>query len=253
MASYLITGASRGIGLELTKQLLELPISQVGKVFAVSRSDSSASLRDLINENPDRAIHVFASVDNTESVQKAARDVKAKLGTQGLDVLVNNAGIQAYCPGGTKTVPPEQLAQLFDVNVIGPQRMIAAFLPLLEAGKQKKVINVSSSMGSVSWAAKFKMAPTQAYKISKAALHMLNAQYAMDHAEAGFTFLCVSPGWLKTDLGGEHGDFDVEVGVNELKRIILESSKAQNGKFLNIHVPGHEKALGQYDGGEIPW
>jgi NAD(P)-dependent dehydrogenase (short-subunit alcohol dehydrogenase family) len=49
-------------------------------------------------------------------------------------------------------------------------------------------------MGSVSWAAKYKMAPTQAYKISKAALHMLNAQYALDHEDAGFTFLCVSPG-----------------------------------------------------------
>ena len=59
--------------------------------------------------------------------------------------------------------------------------------------------------------------------------------------------------WLKTDLGGQHADLDVEVGVTELKRIILESSKAQNGKCLNIRVPGQEKALGQYDGGEIPW
>lgn len=142
MASYLVTGASRGIGLELTKQLLELPVSQVGKVFAVTRSDSSAPLRDLVEKSPDRAVHITASVDDTESVQRAARDVKAKLGTQGLDVLVNNAGQQAFAPGGTKTAPPEQLAHLFDVNVIGPHRMIAAFLPLLETGNQKKVINV---------------------------------------------------------------------------------------------------------------
>lgn len=142
MASYLITGASRGIGLELTKQLLELPVSQVGKLFAVTRSDPSAPLRDLINKSPDRAVHILASVDDTESVQRAARDVKAKLGAQGLDVLVNNAGIQGFSPGGTKTAPPEQMAQMFDVNVIGPQRMIAAFLPLLEAGNQKKVIEV---------------------------------------------------------------------------------------------------------------
>ncbi|KAL8899288.1 MAG: hypothetical protein Q9192_001649 [Flavoplaca navasiana] len=253
MASYLITGASRGIGLELTKQLLELPVSQVGKVFAISRSDSSARLRDLINKSPDRAVQIFASVDDTESVQKAAKDVESKLGAQGLDVLINNAGVQAFCPGGTKTVPPEQLAHIFNVNVVGPQRVTAAFLPLLEAGNQKKVINVSSSMGSISWAAKYKLAPCQSYKISKAALHMLNAQYALDHAAAGFTFLCVSPGWLKTDLGGEQADFDVEVGVTELKRIILESTKEQNGNFLNIHVSGHENAWGQYDGGEIPW
>ena len=213
MANYLITGTSRGIGLELTKQLLELPVSQVGKVFAATRSDPSAPLRDLINKNSDRVDHVIASVDDNESVQKAASDVKAKLGDQGLDVLVNSAGQPAISPGGTKTTPPEQLAHLFNVNVIGAHRVTAAFLPLLEKGNQKKVINLyvicsgaaprlgktdsrrsSTTLGSIALAETFRDTPTQAYKISKAALHMLNAQYALDHAEAGFTFLCVSPG-----------------------------------------------------------
>ncbi|KAL8649804.1 MAG: hypothetical protein Q9210_004182 [Variospora velana] len=253
MASYLITGASRGIGLELIKQLLEQPAKQVGKIFALARSDTSAPLRDLINTYPDRVVQIIASVDDSESVQKAADDVKTKLGHSGLDVLVNNAGITAVCPGGMRTVPPEQMTRTFDVNVIGSQRMIAAFLPLLETGNQKKVINVTSTLGSVSWAPRFRLSPTQSYKISKAALHMLNTQYALDHEADGFTFLCVSPGWLKTDLGGDNADLDVEVGVSELKRIILQSTKAQNGKFLNIHVPGQEKAWGQYDGGEVPW
>ena len=141
MASYVVTGASKGIGLELTKQLLSLPASQVGKVFTLTRSDPSAPLQDLIKKSPQRAVHVFTSSDDTESVQKAAAEIKKKLGSQGLDVLVNN-GTQAFAPGGTKTAPPEQLAHLFDVNVIGPQRMISAFLPLLEKGNQKKVINV---------------------------------------------------------------------------------------------------------------
>lgn len=59
--------------------------------------------------------------------------------------------------------------------------------------------------------------------------------------------------WLKTDLGGEQADFDVSVGVKETKRIILEATTAQNGKFVNIHVPGHENAWGQYDGKEVSW
>ena len=142
MANYLVTGASRGIGLELTKQLLELPASQIGKVFAVTRGNAPAPLQDLINKSPDHAVHIIASVDDTESVQRAAKEVQAKLGAQGLDVLVNNAGTQEFSPGGTRAAPPEQLAHLFDVNVVGPHRMIAAFLPLLETGKQKKVINV---------------------------------------------------------------------------------------------------------------
>ena len=141
MASYLITGASRGLGLELTKQLLDLPLSQVGKVFALSRSDSTP-LDNLIKKSPDRAFHIKASVDSTESVQAAARDVTAKLGSEGLDVLVNNAGVMSSSPDGTKAIPPEQLADVFNVNVIGVHRVIAALLPLLQAGKQKKVINM---------------------------------------------------------------------------------------------------------------
>jgi NAD(P)-dependent dehydrogenase (short-subunit alcohol dehydrogenase family) len=142
MAAYLITGASRGIGLELTKQLLQLPASQVGKVIAITRSSDCSSLKRLLDQHPDRIIHIVASVDDTESIEKAVVDVKSKLGAQGLDVLVNNAGIQAFAPGGTKTVPPEQLKQIFDTNVIGVHRVTSAFLPLLEAGAQKKVINV---------------------------------------------------------------------------------------------------------------
>jgi NAD(P)-dependent dehydrogenase (short-subunit alcohol dehydrogenase family) len=142
MATYLITGASRGIGLELTKQLLELPASQIDKIFAVTRSNSSSGLQELIGKNPNRLVNIIASVDDTNSVQNAAREVKTKLGSKGLDVLVNNAGMLFSTPGGMRNVPPEQLAQLFDVNVIGIQRVTSAFLPLLEIGKEKKVINL---------------------------------------------------------------------------------------------------------------
>jgi NAD(P)-dependent dehydrogenase (short-subunit alcohol dehydrogenase family) len=142
MATYLITGASRGIGLELTKQLLELPASQVKTVFAVTRSSPSGPLQSLIHESPDRAVSVLASVDDTASVQKAAHEIETQSKTGGLDVLINNAGIASFSPGGFKMMPPELLADVFNVNVIGAQRMIAAFLPLLEKGEQKKVVNM---------------------------------------------------------------------------------------------------------------
>jgi NAD(P)-dependent dehydrogenase (short-subunit alcohol dehydrogenase family) len=142
MASYLITGASRGIGLELTKQLLALPASQVGKVIALTRSKECPPLTNLLGQYPDRTFHVVASVDDDNSVQKAAAEVKSKLGHQGLDCLINNAGISAAAPGGTKTMPSEQLQQLLNTNVVGVHRVISAFLPLLETGNLKKVINV---------------------------------------------------------------------------------------------------------------
>jgi NAD(P)-dependent dehydrogenase (short-subunit alcohol dehydrogenase family) len=87
MASYLITGASRGIGLELTRQLLGLPASQVGKVIALTRSNKCPSLTDLLGRYPDRAFHIVASVDDNNSVQKAAAEVKSRPDPRGLDCL----------------------------------------------------------------------------------------------------------------------------------------------------------------------
>ena len=142
MASYLITGASRGIGLELTKQLLALPASQVGKVVTLTRSKPSGSLQDLISQHKDRVSSVTAAFDSQDSLAQAAGDVKSSLGGRGLDVLVNNAGMSAFNMEGTKTMPDKTLTELLDVNVTAVHRVIVAFLPLLEAGEQKKVINV---------------------------------------------------------------------------------------------------------------
>nr|POE80957.1 putative oxidoreductase [Quercus suber] len=235
MSIYLVTGASRGIGLELIGQLVQLPTSKVSKIFALSRSEPSGQLASLIDDEEDRIVHVTASVEDTASVLQAAEDVKGLLNGKGLDILVNNAGAANFSSGGISTCTEQQLNGLFDTNVVGVQRVTAAFLPLLEAGKEKKVINMSTTMGSISWAHKWAEAPNYAYKISKAALNMLTQQYALEYADAGFTFLSISPG----------------DGVTDVKRIILESDPTYNGKFLNIHVLGQENAYGQYDGKEF--
>jgi NAD(P)-dependent dehydrogenase (short-subunit alcohol dehydrogenase family) len=151
MATYLITGASRGIGLELTKQLLELPASQVSKVFAVARNIESDAIKQLEQKYSDRLYPVSASVDNTASVQKAAEFVKTKLDGQSLDVLINNAGIGGETTGSIKDMELDQLTQIFDVNVVGVQRVTAAFFPLLEQGSQKKVINVYVHYHDLTW------------------------------------------------------------------------------------------------------
>ncbi|KAK3651280.1 hypothetical protein LTR56_005737 [Elasticomyces elasticus] len=267
--SYLITGASRGIGLELVKQLLALPEPQVTKVIALSRGAPPAALQELLDNHTARSTHVTASVDDTESVKQAAKAAEAELGDQGLDVLINNAGVfgEVFAEGA-RFIAPEEMLRVLDVNVVGPHRMTAAFLPLLEKGKQKKVINMfvkshnyrpsigcadvrrrSSTLGSIAMSEYFTFAPVPPYKISKAALHMLNKQYALEYEGKGFTFLAVSPGWLKTDLGGPHADLDVDVGVRDVMRIILEATPAQNGHAVGIKVSGNDR----YDGKEVPW
>ncbi|KAK5715065.1 hypothetical protein LTR15_010481 [Elasticomyces elasticus] len=267
--SYLVTGASRGIGLELVKQLLALPKSQVTKVIALSRGAPPAALQELLDKHTSRSIHITASVDNTESVKQAAQAIEIQLGDAGLDVLINNAGVLGEVSAeGARFIPPEEMLRVLDVNVVGAHRVTAAFLPLLEKGKQKKVINMfvknsdsipsigcadvrrrSSTMGSIAMSEYFTFAPVPPYKISKTALHMLNKQYASEYEGKGFTFLALSPGWLKTDLGGPHADLDVDVGVRDVIRIILEATPAQNGNAVSIKVSGNDR----YDGKEIPW
>lgn len=213
MATYLITGASRGIGLELTKQLLDLPASQVSKVFAVARNAETDAIKQLEQKYSDRLYPVSASVDSTASVQQAVEAVKAKLNGQSLDVLVNNAGISGLTNGSIKDMELDQLTKILDVNVIGVQRVTAAFLPLLEQGSQKKVINMyvndhcqsdsiqrltrtvrSSGLGSFAYAPHVGSMPTDAYIISKTALNMLTVRWAHQYADAGFTIVAISPG-----------------------------------------------------------
>lgn len=142
MASYVITGTSKGIGLELVKQLLELPASQVGKIFAITRNNSSKGLNDLVTSNSDRLTNVVAEIQKEDSIKKAAAEVESQLGGSGLDVLVNNAGILPWDEKQMENVSSEVLHEAFDVNVVSVNRVTAAFLPLLQKGKKKQVFNM---------------------------------------------------------------------------------------------------------------
>jgi NAD(P)-dependent dehydrogenase (short-subunit alcohol dehydrogenase family) len=99
MASYLITGAARGIGFALVKTLASMPKSDVATIFATSRSQS-ATLKELAGNNPDRVVFVELEVTNEASIQNAVKLVGEKLNGKGLDVLINNAGIMGTAPGG---------------------------------------------------------------------------------------------------------------------------------------------------------
>ncbi|KAH2363956.1 hypothetical protein KXV98_003146 [Aspergillus fumigatus] len=204
MSTYLITGASRGLGLALAHHLANLPGSSVGTIFATSRS-----------EHP-----------NLQELSQQSDRVKR-----------------------------DDLTETFHTNVTGTHNVTRAFLPLLREGRRKLVVNISTTLGSMTLAPVYKGSPTPAYKITKAALNMLTVQYAQDYASEGFTFLVVSPGWLQTDMGGSRADLPPATGAQGVLDIVQKTTPSQNGKALNIHVPGWEEneGLNQYDGKEVPW
>ncbi|KAI1091916.1 NAD(P)-binding protein [Rostrohypoxylon terebratum] len=253
MASFLVTGASRGFGPALVRQLASLPATDVGQVFATARGYSPV-LEELETNSFGRVIFVKLDVTNETCIKQAAAEVETKLGGKGLDVLINNAGICQYAPDGVKSM--DNLAESFNINVLGVHWVTRAFLPLLQKGSLKKVANIATSLASITLAREAHYLPAPAYKISKAAMDALTVQYALDYEKEGFSFMAVCPGWMKTDLGGgDMADLTPEEGAKASLDIILKPGQEYNGKMPKVLVKGWEnnKGRNQYDGTIVPW
>ncbi|QIW98339.1 hypothetical protein AMS68_003857 [Peltaster fructicola] len=253
MSTFLVTGTSRGIGLELVRQLASS--SEAKTVVAVTRDNKSTALQTIIDESKGRVVNVIIpDIIDEKTVQSAVPEIEKALSGAPLDVLINNAGAAAYDADGVKSTTVEDLTNIFRINVGSVQAVTSSLLPLLEKGKTRKVINISTTLGSITHSKVYDWAPATSYKTSKAALNMLTKIYANTYESQGFTFLLITPGWLKTDLGSQNADLPVEVGVKSVLDIIHGSTTADNGKFRNIRVAGWENAKPNwYDGAEVPW
>ncbi|RAO66811.1 uncharacterized protein BHQ10_002823 [Talaromyces amestolkiae] len=257
MSSVLITGSSRGLGLELVKQLLLLPPTTISTIYATSRTSSPPEpLSRVITASNHRVRHVQLDVTDPASITAAADQVTRLSEGKGLDILINNAGTQSERPSSTSGMSLSDLESTMRINVTGVHLVTTAFLPLLKASKTnssqtKKIVNITSTLGSITWSHKSDIAPVPAYKISKAALNMLTVQYATELAPKKFTVFAISPGWLQTDLGGGYAHLKPEEGAREVVRILLEAThEKDNGVFRDICVKGFG---GTYSGVNPPW
>jgi len=247
--TYLITGCSRGLGLALASELSKSD----NLIIATARGAPTPALEELIKSSNGRVKYVKLDTIDRESVAAAQKEATSLLDGKGLDVLINNAGIINWMTNGIEAM--DDLNETLNSNVTSAHNVTSAFLPLLKKGTEKKVINMTTTVGSIARAPVYSIMAVPAYKVSKAALNMLTVQYAQSFADEGFTFLAVSPGWLRTDLGGESADLDVETGAKAVLEVVHGNGKESNGKFLNIRVAGWEEKEGfnQYDGKVLPW
>ncbi|KAI0353985.1 NAD-P-binding protein [Trametes cingulata] len=233
--TWLVTGASRGIGFELVRQLLE---SSDNLVVATCRTPEKATALNNLKSSAKGTLHIIKiDVSDFDSIRASAKQLEPILGEIGLDYLINNAGI-----GGGEAaafaLDPEEVLTLTRTNAVGPALLAQICLPFLEKGKRKVILNISSTAGSVA-SAGIIGARFAAYSISKAALNMLTYKQKLDRPDLITIALC--PGWVKTDMGGKEAALEPKDSVADILKIITSATPADSGKYL------------RHNGEEIPW
>ena len=230
MKTALVTGANKGIGYEVARQL-------AGKGFHVfiGARNREAGLKavDEIAEKSGKATFLKIDVANNASVTDAAREFAKS--ADHLGVLVNNAGIIVDGDNSILEISDELLRNTLETNTLGALRVTRAFVPLLRKSKAPRVINVSSGGGQLTGGAD---GWSPAYCISKTALNGVTSQLAT--ALPKFAINSVCPGWVRTDMGGQGATRSVEEGADTIVWLAADAPQKLTGIFLR-------------DRKEIPW
>ncbi|EDV25352.1 uncharacterized protein TRIADDRAFT_23818 [Trichoplax adhaerens] len=227
--SVFITGANRGIGLEFTKQLATSQ-NPPKFVFASHRRQNIQQLQEL-SLHYSNVILIALDVTDDAQINKAVDEIKLRVKDNGLNLLINNAGI---CYRATlNTITEEILLQHYRVNTLGPLMIAKSCRPLLQQASAihgiSAIVNISSSLGT------FSMDVTggiYAYRCSKAALNMITKCLSEDLAADKIAVVALRPGWVQTDLGGYGADLTVTESVRELLKQIKQLHLCQTGQLI---------------------
>lgn len=230
-----ITGANRGLGLELARQCA----ARGDRVWAGCRSpDSAGELRAL------EGVEILAlDVADPDGISAFGEAVAARC--EGVDLLINNAGANGTVFGadveksGVLELAPEHFRVQMEVNAVGPMLVTRALLPLLRKGRSPVVANMSSQLGSMALGAQ--MLRDIGYNASKAALNMISVALAGTLGPEGTVVVAVHPGWVQTDMGGSEAALKTEASARGVLETLAGLSSSDNGCFLC------------WDGSSHPW
>jgi NAD(P)-dependent dehydrogenase (short-subunit alcohol dehydrogenase family) len=192
----LVTGANRGIGLEVCRQLAHKGFTAL--LGSRDEAKGEAAARAMVAEGLAMVAYQL-DVTDAASIERARTQVEKDFGR--LDVLVNNAAILYDPSRRAESVELASVREALETNLFGAWRMIQAFLPLLKRSRHARIVNVSSEAGSLTSMG----AGTPAYSLSKTALNALTRTLAAELRGAGILVNSVCPGWVATDMGGRGG------------------------------------------------
>ena len=229
-STILMTGANRGIGLELARQFA----ADGWRVLACCRNpDAAADLQALQKDHASLEIHPLDVTDYDQVATLAQR-----LSDQPIDILLNNAGIYGPKGIGFGEVEPSVWREVLEVNTIAPLMLTQAFVEQVAASRQKLVAMISSKVGSI---ADNSSGGSYLYRSSKTALNQVVKSLSIDLAGRGVSVISLHPGWVKTDMGGPNAEITTAKSVAGLKAILQAAGAAQSGQFI------------EYNGSPIPW
>jgi NAD(P)-dependent dehydrogenase (short-subunit alcohol dehydrogenase family) len=230
MATVLVTGANRGIGFELTRQYA----GDGARVIACARRpDDAKDLQAIASASGGRVVLHELDVTDAGSIAALARELDG----HPVDILINNAGVYGGDHQRLGDIDYEAWARTLAANTLAPVRITEALRANLINGREKKVIAISSMMGSTAR----HDGGALIYRSSKAALN--NAMKGLSAAlnPDRIVVAILHPGWVRTDMGGANATLSPEASVTGMRKVIAGLTAADSGRFLN------------HDGSEIPW
>ncbi|TWF33883.1 NAD(P)-dependent dehydrogenase (short-subunit alcohol dehydrogenase family) [Chitinophaga polysaccharea] len=245
MKFALVTGANKSIGFEIVQQLAQKGIY----VYLGSRNvESGVEAVAKLNAKGLNNVELIAlDITDDESVIKARKEIGKK--TKVLDILINNAGIYGGYPQTALDSTIDQFKAAYDTNVYGVVRVTQAFIDLLENSSAPRIVNVSSSQGSITLHSdptyKYYDYKGVVYLSSKSAMNMYTVVLAYEFKNTNFKINAVCPGYTKTDFNGHRGPGSVEDAGKRIAKYALIDNDGPTGKFFSEE--------NNPETGEIPW
>lgn len=227
---HVVTGANRGIGLELTRQLL----ARGDQVTATARHPESATELQALGAAAGGRLRVLACDVASDG---SARALGEALAGEAVDVVINNAGIMGQ-KASLEGMDLMEALHTIDVNAMGPIRVSRALLPMVRRGQRKCLVHITSGMGSIG---DNTSGGSYAYRMSKAALNMASKSMSVDLAREGILSVVVNPGWVQTDMGGAGAPLPVRDSAAHILALIDRLRPEDSGAFFN------------HDGSRYPW
>ena len=230
MATILVTGANRGLGIEFVEQYL----NDGNEVIATYRNENSSM--DLIKMGNERSNLKLLQLD--VSSNKSLNSFAENLGDSPIDIFINNAGVYGPRNSSFGNVDEENWIPAIKVNTIAPILLTQLIIKNIRSGADKKLIFVTSKMGSID---DNKGGGAYVYRSSKTALNAVVKSLSVDLENEGIVVALIHPGWVKTDMGGPNAIIDKDTSVRGMTEVISNLNISSTGNFYN------------YDGSIIPW